>query len=177
MALVVDIEGIIINFSECLHWKGWGCWGPPRWNGCRGSGHAWFELLPLHLKASFGRRGGEGGGGGCFLVAHSASPTFRHAIWKSTALHPCYHGFSYSVIHGLRLNNKRWWKKKKNTPLSVSLSLSLSVFVSLNCCLTPIELKHLSASAKSIISGEKSLKCHLIFNNANANRKWLADPY
>lgn len=134
------------------------------WNGHRGSSRAWVELLALHLKTSFGE-------GGCFLVACYVSPTFRHAVWKYSPPHSCYHGFSYSVIHGLRLNNERWWKK--HFTLFLSLCLSLDCHLVLDSYWTGSS----PASVKSIILGEKSLKWHLIFNNANANWKWLADLY
>lgn len=153
-----------VFFFECIQGRGW---GGECWNGRRGSSHAWVELLALHLKTSFG-----GGGGGCFLVACYASPTFRHAVWKYSP-HPRYDGFSYSVIHGLRLNNERWWK---NTSLCFSLSFRDSW---LDCHLV-LDFYWAGASpisVKSIILREKSLKWRLIFNNANANWTRLANLY
>lgn len=47
--------------------------------------------------------------------------SYSDMLHENAALRSIHHGFSYSVIHGLRLNNERWWrKKKKKTTLDCS---------------------------------------------------------
>ena len=163
---VVDILRIQVIFFLVHGVKGRGC-RRPCWNGRSRSSHAWVERLALHLNSSFG-------GGGWFSRGLSWFPPYLDMLSEKTALHPHYRGFSYSVIHGLRVNNERWWKKH------FTLFLSLPFSVSWLDCYLVLDSYWVGASpvsAKSIILWRKSLKWRLIFNNANANWKWLADLY
>lgn len=38
--------------------------------------------------------------------------SYSDMLHENVALRSIHHRFSYSVIHGLRLNNERWWRKK-----------------------------------------------------------------
>lgn len=49
--------------------------------------------------------------------------SYSDMLHENASLRSFHHRFSYSVIHGLRLNNGRWWKKKHLTLLFLPFSL------------------------------------------------------